>query len=833
MKSFTGKFTSVRGWALLFTLFLGAGFFAVSCGEEEVPAPTTPAPPPPAPTPTPTPEPTGPATPTGLRASAGDGYIEWTWNGVEGVLGYQGQFSADAVFTAADTTFLIVAPQTSHRVHNQTSGYFRVRSGVGASVTDLQYSDWSDAVRGITEPPAAVPLSVPGSVAAGSPRDATITVTWDAVADAEAYEVQRQDGGSWTSASCGGAGNRVTGIECVAGGLDSGTAYAFRVRAVPATSATGSAPSAWSSSATATTTGRAAVSVEPGGLNLLWKSEFDLTQVSDTTYRHAITWNWDPVEDRALQPLIDHYAALLGTPGIDTSTNPRRTDDECPSLDSIDRNLETIVDTAEASGIWINLDSDISVTLSITNNDTTFADNVAADTMGRGQTRGLCLVRTWEDERGIRQFGDVSLAWASTVPASRIPGVTGGSAFANPQVTDTGGATTSIGWDYEIDEGFDYVLRMVTTSRDNDEPDDTADCGGGNAVPSPARRNAQDFPVSHRERRPAPYTHYQLCIRAENDYGASSWVFVGDDGTGGAGTGMTDGAPTRPTSPAIPVYVPGESSVIEDSNRRHDAHRLVWSVSPKVGTPIDGAMFDVTVFSTSERTIPRGTTQDVCGNLRASGLANVEVTDTADNDINDGTTPTRTTNSSAEGGFERWIWPNTGSQILDNEDGTTAAAALMREYYFYACVRAAPTAGDDGPWVISAPTRFVAGTVTAPDAPIPSTVGSGGTTTSGVITWTLPAATWDATVAASSIGYQVEYIKHDAATEAQDSLGAMDFAATDPNHPRVRTGTARNGEFVTRDAAANIYTLRYSYSVRLGSTTVYSVWSAVASDTVE
>jgi len=255
------------------------------------------------------------------------------------------------------------------------------------------------------------------------------------------------------------------------------------------------------------------------------------------------------VEDRALQPLIDHYAALLGTPGTATTPNPRRTTDECPSLDSVDRNAETITDTADSSGVWINLDSDISFTLAITNNGGITDAN--GDPEGRGQTRGFCLVRTWEDERGIRQFGDVSMVWAATVPASRIPGGTGGSNVKNPEVTETGGATTSIGWDYEIDEGFDYVLRMVTTSRDNDEPDDTADCGGGNPVTAPARRNAQNFPVSHRERSPAPYTHYQLCIRAENDYGASSWVFVGDTSTDGTGTGMTDGAPTRPTSPAV------------------------------------------------------------------------------------------------------------------------------------------------------------------------------------------------------------------------------------------------------------------------------------------
>ncbi len=43
MKSLTGKFTSVGGWAPLLALLLGAGLMISACGDEEVPAPTTPA----------------------------------------------------------------------------------------------------------------------------------------------------------------------------------------------------------------------------------------------------------------------------------------------------------------------------------------------------------------------------------------------------------------------------------------------------------------------------------------------------------------------------------------------------------------------------------------------------------------------------------------------------------------------------------------------------------------------------------------------------------------------------------------------------------------------
>ena len=141
------------------------------------------------------------------------------------------------------------------------------------------------------------------------------------------------------------------------------------------------------------------------------------------------------------------------------------------------------------------------------------------------------------------------------------------------------------------------------------------------------RRNAQDFPVSHRETNPSAYTHYQLCIRAENDYGASSWVFVGDDlddhqrrGHGHDGRGRQLG---RRPPPSRFTYR-RESSVIEDTNRRHDVERLVWSVRPKAGTPMDWCnVRGQGVQYVPTRTIPRGTTQDVCDDptAAASGLA--------------------------------------------------------------------------------------------------------------------------------------------------------------------------------------------------------------------
>ena len=301
MKSLTGKFTSVRGWPLLLALLLGAGLMISACGDEEVPAPTTPAPtPPPAPTPTPTPtpepEPEGLAAPTGLRVSEkGRDFIEWSWTAVEGATGYGAQFSADGEFTDADTVVLVSG--TSHRISNldaSTSGYLRVQA-IAVDGSEIMRSDWTEAVSGTTAaPPPAVPLDVPGGLSVTDRGRDTLTLGWNSVLGADTYQVQQRiDDAAWSSASCGGADNQVDDTECVASGLTAGTEYDFRVRAAPAADDTATlAVSSWSSTASATTTGRAAITIDDGGLNLQWKSE-------GTT----ITWIWDPVEDRDLQPL--------------------------------------------------------------------------------------------------------------------------------------------------------------------------------------------------------------------------------------------------------------------------------------------------------------------------------------------------------------------------------------------------------------------------------------------------------------------------------------------------------------------------------------------------
>ena len=209
--------------------------------------------------------------------------ITWTWDAVEGVFGYQGQFSTDTTFTDIGQTAVIVAPMRSHTVsglQGNTTGNFRVRSGTGTSVTNLEYSEWTDSVPGTTAaPPAATALAAPGNLRTSDPEDASIVLTWDDVEDAESYEVEQRagDATSYSAASCDGEGNDVEDTTCTATGLDEGTDYDFQVRGIPADDDTANAVGGWASTS-GTTTGRAQTATTPGGmgaLNIRWHNSGD------------------------------------------------------------------------------------------------------------------------------------------------------------------------------------------------------------------------------------------------------------------------------------------------------------------------------------------------------------------------------------------------------------------------------------------------------------------------------------------------------------------------------------------------------------------------------
>ncbi len=526
MKSFTGKFSSVRGWAVLLALLLGAGMIISACGEEEVPAPTTPAPAPaPTPPPAPEPEPTGPATPENLRVTGTTSTsITWSWNAVEGALGYQGQFSTDATFTETDPTFIIVAPATSHTVSNlggSTTGHFRVRSGTGTSLTDLTYSEWTDGSSGTTAaPPPATALDAPDNVRSTDRSEDSITLEWDDVDDAVSYEVeQREPGGNWGDASCGGGDNVVDEEECVASDLDAGTDYDFRVRGVPADDDSAHLVGAWSDVAETRTGGTAPqpttapTSGGMGDLNVQWE-----------TTATGITFLWNRVADAEYETFV----------------------------------LETYSDDAEpCDGVTF-----------VAKGRSTSEDVPAVATATDAMVRGLCVQTMDEDNRRLSFAWGVANPWAPTA--------------GTPTVED--GKTTSLPWTgINVVQDFNYAVHVVADSGREDgmfssgaAPTKAIQeaCDGGMRrddgladVTLTELTETVDSGIRH-------FTGYTLCLRYSNDAGSTDWAVPVD------GSSNLNEIHTTPAAPTAPRFDRGTN------NAAGTERALAWTVPVRNSTDV-------------------------------------------------------------------------------------------------------------------------------------------------------------------------------------------------------------------------------------------------------
>ena len=529
MKSFTGKITSRRGWILLLAVLLGAGMMISACGDEETPAPTTPAPPPTTPTPPPDPEPTGPATPANLRVSASTSTsITWTWDAAEGVLGYQGQFSPDTTFTDTDPTFLVVAPATSHTVSNLSgnmTGYFRVRSGTGTALTDLTFSDWTDGVSGTTAPPpAAVAFDAPGGFTTGSATNDSITLSWDEVDDADSYEAEQRlagAGGNWGDADCGGNGtNVVDGTSCVASGLDEGTGYEFRVRALPASDDTVNAVGEWAE-ADGSTTGRQQTTASGGmgDLDVTWKSDAD-----------SITFSWAPMAG------VSYEWEVLET--FSDAANPCATNE---------------FGTAENKGRQFSHE----------------IPNLGFANLGE-RVRGLCVriqdASLDDDEKAL------SWAWGALTPTAPVPGT----------VVVDDGVTESMAWTgITLIPEFEWELRLVEDqgrkdgslrageTTDTSSPSDVQKaCAAGDHIDDGeadltlSLSHTVDSGIVH-------YAGYSLCLQYSNTTGNTEWTVHDDE------------IYTTPSRPPSPDHQGSRTVTVRDSNGVRQTETHIWTVATR------------------------------------------------------------------------------------------------------------------------------------------------------------------------------------------------------------------------------------------------------------
>lgn len=657
MKSFTGKFSSVRGWALLLALLLGAGMMVSACGDEETPTPTTPAPPPPPPPPAPTPppapepepEPTGPATPENLRVTATTSTsLTWSWNAVEGAIGYQGQFSPDDTFTDTDQTFLIVAPATSHTVSNlagNTTGHFRVRSGAGTALTDLTFSEWTDGVSGTTAaPPPATALAAPDNVRSTDRSEDSITLEWDSVDDADTYEVEQQEPGDddWSDASCGGGDNVVDEEECVATDLDAGTDYDFRVRGVPADDDDAHLVGAWSETLE-TSTGGTAPQAEtpsaPGGMG-----DLDVTWTADGT---NVIFSWTPMAGVGYE-----WAAPAGD-----------MDDADPCTGTTFDDLTT---APAGSGNQFSVEIAVSV----------------------GNVQGLCVRTDDEDNRGT------SFAWGVAKPAAATAAQATGE-------DNKDNVTTALTWTaLTIVEPFDYEIRLVADSRRDNDLDLAATtedamkaaqdaCSDGAFVDqgdTDVTFTLDEVSVSSGLR---PYTGYALCWRMANTTGATEWAVP------------TTKLMTRPGRPPSPSIDSSRTTIVDASET------VVWRLAvrnqesvPRSAATNGTANYEAWMVTYNETYRVTGATSN-----RATPGPKVANCEDRPTDPNDDTAHTG----------DDWTWGQLTTMGTDNNGISITSSAIPRnpalpdpantdttgDTRVAVCVRAQDGTALPGPWVLS------------------------------------------------------------------------------------------------------------------------------------
>ena len=518
--------------------------------------------------------------PTGLEVSGqSDDYLEWSWNAVEGATSYDAQISLDDNnFSPPSGTFNGLTRRT-HRVSNLDASdvvFLRVRAVVGT-----RQSSWSAAVRGQTDPPPVVPLTTPAGLAASNPGRNSINLDWNDVTNANHYEVeQRASGGSFVAATCRATDdNEPATSACVATGLTAGTEYGFRVRAIPADDADLQEESAWSSTVTATTTGRQSVGGGAGALNLTWRSN-----------PTSITWRWDQAG------LVDYERKVL------TSVQDR----------------DTPCDTRGAM-------------------ETQLGNSYTLPSLTTSDTRVLCVRTVTTDDAGKETKGEWSYSWAVTSPAN--PGVPsdGVQALFEDDLDGTdakGGKTSALRYsvDYSNQPEFDYEFRFYADESDKTNDNWPATNPTGAAAQRRCLAMTQNETITPGgEAAPTtfesgidlvPFADYRMCYRAVNDDGFSDWAIpVGD-----ASRRWTRAL--KPTIGSAGVRINTDGT----GNANGTTHfRLSWQITTSqdgtlpgvVGTPTTktdasiNAAYEFKVFATTGSS--RGTAADADDVLNACG----------------------------------------------------------------------------------------------------------------------------------------------------------------------------------------------------------------------
>ena len=370
---------------------------------------------------------------------------------------------------------------------------------------------------------------------------------------ADFYEVEQSaEEGPWVDASCGGGDGEVDETSCEATGLAEVTEYDFRVRAFPSSSDTQNRESNWTTLNNVSTTGTrpppppTTVSGGEDSLNIIWEST-----------AASITWRWDQVADRSRM-----YEIYYSNEDYNADANP------CLEPD------EDGWQSSEAGGFATSFNTG--------DNELTFVADLDAD---GGDVALLCVQTTWEDDRGVTQYGNHSFAWAATTP--EVP------SLADPEYEEKDGDTKAIYWqNVNFDRGFQYELRLVSASPTETVangtttyraiPDHEAQqeaCAAGKELKDEDSGNRATFELNAYDVTGlADYTSYHLCYMARNEDGSShsEWAISSEGGV---------------TLPSQPGSISGFPSNVD-----HD-DGLEWSFAvPANGHPQEASSYNIFLF---------------------------------------------------------------------------------------------------------------------------------------------------------------------------------------------------------------------------------------------
>ena len=737
MKSLTGTFASARGWALLLTLFIGAGLMVTACGDEETPAPTTPTPAP-TPPPAPPPEPEPPAVPTGLHVDeATASSITWHWTAVEGAVGYVVQASMDETWEATDTVSFDGAPFTTATEYTasgldpETTVYVRVASAAG-TVEAPVVSDFSTHVTGMT-------TAVPGPPAPTNLRlknrgSDFIEWEWDAVEGADGYESEFSSNGTDFEAPQSHRGKSATTRKV--SNLDAETGGYLRVR-----SYTGSGTGADTVRGDWSATDKQTTDEPPPAVPLSVPTDLEVTQRSDD----SITLAWDDVDDAEKYEVEQRVAGGSWEAADCDGDGSEVADTQCVAT-GLDRGTEynfrvaAIPDSDDETKMrsgWATLEDPVSTTgsaptpimgsgdLNVTwrsqggvitwrwdqAGDVDYQIKVLPGALdsskpceGRSQdweaapqlgtshrldltnpgseARLLCVRTAQPDSSGKTQYGEPSWAWAAVEPTAPVrPNDASVARELKDGITESLTWTVTLAANGELDYDFRYLVDGQDDTKTLDLTTDARNQRMCEAAPNaetltPGGATFTTFTTSGEL---TDYSAYSLCYRARNDSGRSDWAV-------GSGSEIYT-APSRPSAGS-----PTRKDNADNVGSQYDFSWVVTRPSggPSVPSSSIGNYYDVYYVVTN-------TDQDSNGTDEAADRD--EVIKACDGSGGDGV-GARASISNLERTSE-----SSNTRFTAKVEGYARPAESEPNRIIYFCARAkydsTGDGKDPGPWVIS------------------------------------------------------------------------------------------------------------------------------------